>query len=292
MLESAKTVDIGDTTLAYVERGAGEPVVFVHGAFSDLRAWEHQVVGLSDSYRTISYSCRYAVPNAEVTDDIPPQIPMHLDDLAKIIEALDAAPAHLVGNSSGAFLSLMLTLQRPELVRSLVLEEPPAVSMYVDTLPRFGELLALFFRHPGAAAGIVVFGAGVMERTRRACAAGDDDAAIRYFVKGVLGKSFSDLSEERQSQARENFKWLKPILLSREPFPRIDRDGVRNLTKPVLLVEGENSPFYFRRLIDRLEELLPLAERVKIPNASHLMHEDNPLETNSAIQAFLDRQAV
>ena len=49
MLESAKTIDIGDTTLAYVERGDGEPVIFVHGAFSDLRAWEGQIAGLSET---------------------------------------------------------------------------------------------------------------------------------------------------------------------------------------------------------------------------------------------------
>jgi pimeloyl-ACP methyl ester carboxylesterase len=292
MLESADTVDIGDTTLAYVERGVGEPVVFVHGAFSDLRAWEHQVAGLSDSYRAISYSCRYAVPNAPVGDGVPPQIPMHVDDLTKMLQALDAAPAHLVGNSSGALFSLLLALKRPELVRSLGLEEPPAVSMFVDTPPRLGELLALFLRYPRTAAGIATFGLGVMERTRRACAAGDDDAALRHFVKGVTAKSFSDLSEPRQTQARENYKWLKSIILSGEPFPRIDHDEVRNLSKPVLLVEGENSPFYFRCLIDRLEELLPMAERVRISRASHLMHEDNPMDTNEAIRAFLDQHSV
>ena len=36
----AKEVEVNGVRLQYVEHGSGEPIVFVHGAFSDLRVWE------------------------------------------------------------------------------------------------------------------------------------------------------------------------------------------------------------------------------------------------------------
>ena len=41
---------------------------------------------------------------------------------------------------------------------------------------------------------------------------------------------------------------------------------------------------------DRLEELLPNVERVRIPSASHLMHEENAPATSEAILDFLGRR--
>ena len=55
-------------------------------------------------------------------------------------------------------------------------------------------------------------------------------------------------------------------------------------------MNGERSPAVFSRLTDRLEELLPIVERVEIPNASHVMHEENAPAVNEAIVEFLGRQ--
>jgi pimeloyl-ACP methyl ester carboxylesterase len=42
-------------------------------------------------------------------------------------------------------------------------------------------------------------------------------------------------------------------------------------------------------MTDVLEEILPNTERVEIPNASHLMHEENASAFNEAILEFLGR---
>jgi pimeloyl-ACP methyl ester carboxylesterase len=52
---------------------------------------------------------------------------------------------------------------------------------------------------------------------------------------------------------------------------------------------GERSPAYLPRLTDRLQQLLPNAERVEIAGASHLMSEENPRAVNDAILGFLGR---
>jgi len=69
----------------------------------------------------------------------------HIEDLLAFLHALDADPAHLVGNSLGAFICLKAAVSEPLAVRSLVLEEPPLVSLITDTPPGLGRISAPSF---------------------------------------------------------------------------------------------------------------------------------------------------
>jgi pimeloyl-ACP methyl ester carboxylesterase len=70
-------------------------------------------------------------------------------------------------------------------------------------------------------------------------------------------------------------------------FAPLDPTRVHAIGKPILLISGENSVALFDRLSDRLQELLPHADRVQIEGASHLMHEDNAPGYNKAVLSFL-----
>jgi pimeloyl-ACP methyl ester carboxylesterase len=108
--EGTKAVSVNGVTLAYREQGVGEPVVLVHGA-SDLRIWEHQEIAVADAFRSIAYSRRYARPNADIEPDIDDQMLPHVEDLAALLNALRAAPAHLVGHSWGGFVALLTAVR-------------------------------------------------------------------------------------------------------------------------------------------------------------------------------------
>jgi pimeloyl-ACP methyl ester carboxylesterase len=54
-------------------------------------------------------------------------------------------------------------------------------------------------------------------------------------------------------------------------------------------VTGAQSRAYPLRLSDRLQQLLPNAEHVEIPNASHAMTEQNAPAVSQAILNFLGR---
>jgi non-heme chloroperoxidase len=134
--ESAlKTVDVNGTQLHYMERGQNNDsnkqsaIVFTHGAVSDYRAWQFQIEPFSQQYRVISYSRRHSYPN-KIEEDFHftaenDGIRQYASDLAEIIKKLQLAPAHLIGHSDGAFVSLYCAYKNPELVKSLVLCEPP-----------------------------------------------------------------------------------------------------------------------------------------------------------------------
>jgi pimeloyl-ACP methyl ester carboxylesterase len=284
-----KTATVNGATLAYCAQGEGEPVVFVHGSGSDLRTWERQLPVIGRSYRAISYSRRFARPNEDIDPDVDDQMQPHVEDLTAFLRELDAAPAHLVGNSWGAFICLLTAVQHPDVVRTLVLEEPPVLSLFVSTPPRPMELLRLFVTRPRTAAAIVKFGVGAMGPAQQAFRRGDDETAMLTFGRGVLGaESLAQLPEARATQMRENLGTVRAQLLG-AGFPPLRDEEVRDIRVPTMLVTGARSPAVLLRLTDRLEELLPMAERVEIAGASHLMHEENAAALNEALVGFLCR---
>lgn len=97
-------------------------MVFVHGSISDLTTWKRQLPAVGETYRAIAYSRRYAWPNEDLPSGARDTMGPHVRDLLDFLRVVDAHPAHLVGNSWGAFICLVAALREPAAVRSLVLE--------------------------------------------------------------------------------------------------------------------------------------------------------------------------
>ena len=165
---ATKTATVNGTTLAYREEGAGEPVVFVHGGLSDLRVWSNQLPSVGRSYRAITYSRRFARPNEDIEPGVDDPWQQHVEDLAAFLREIDAAPAHLVGTSQGAFIALLLAVQSPDLVRRLVLEEPPVLPLFAkNTPPRLAEMLRLFATRPRTGLALIRFVSGTISPVKK-----------------------------------------------------------------------------------------------------------------------------
>lgn len=285
-----QTISVSGAMLAYREQGRGQSVVFVHGGYSDLRTWLPQLGVFAAEYRAVAYSRRYARPNEDIREGKDDQMGPHVDDLLSLIRSLDLAPAHLVGNSWGAFICLLAALKEPSLVRTLVLCEPPVLPLFISNAPTGREIIRLFLRNPRDAIAIIRFAATVIGPAEKAYRRGDMEGGTRIFVSGVLGaQAFEALPEERKQQMRENHTADSAQLLG-AGFPPLSATDVRRVKTPALLVTGERSPALLRRTLTRkLESLLPNVERVELPNASHLMHEQNADRFNRAVMDFLRR---
>jgi pimeloyl-ACP methyl ester carboxylesterase len=289
--EGVRTATVNGAILAYKEAGQGTPVVFVHGAISDLRTWHKQLNPIGASNRAIAYSRRYAPPNEAIGRDADDPILVHVDDLAAFIRAIDAVPASLVGNSWGSFISLLTAIRYPEIVRSLVLEEAAIAQLLgVSLPPRPSELISLLVRRPGTLLALAKGGtAQKLGRVPAAFERGDDRTAVWTFARAVVGeKPFLRFSEERKQQMLDNAGTLRALMLGTGP-PKLSDEDFRGVRVPTLLITGELSPRGVVLPTRRLEDLLPNAERVSIADASHLMHEENAGATNEAILGFLAR---
>ncbi|GAC1518911.1 MAG: hypothetical protein NVS2B6_00790 [Thermoleophilaceae bacterium] len=174
-------------------------------------------------------------------------------------------------------------------MRTLALEEPPVIPLVIGggAHPSVRVVLPNLIMRPRTALTVLGFGARTIAPVQKAFRAGEDDRAMEIFVSGVLGQAaYEGLPERRRQQMRENNSALKAQMLG-AGFPPLSAADVRGVRAPALLLTGEHSPAFLIRLTDLLETLLPTVERVEIPAASHVMHEENAEAVNAALLRFL-----
>lgn len=112
-------LDLGPVRSWYYERGAGEPLVFMHGALVDSRFYDQNTAGLAEHFHVFSHDRRGHGRTPD--DDGPMSFEAMVDDTVALLEEVVGSPAHLVGHSNGAFVGLLTALRRPDLVRRLVM---------------------------------------------------------------------------------------------------------------------------------------------------------------------------
>jgi pimeloyl-ACP methyl ester carboxylesterase len=278
-------LQLNGASLDYAEQGQGEPLVLVHGSASDARTWQGVDSELARRFRVVTYSRRYHWPNAPIADGSDYSMAEHVDDLQALIRSLGIAPVHLVGHSYGAFVALLLAIREPTVLRTLVLAEAPAITLFIDNVPRPLQLLKLLFTRPRTGLALLKLGATGIAPAAAAARRGDARRAGRIVGKAVLGqRAYRRLSASRLEQVDANA--IQAEFLG-SGFPPLSTDQLRNVRVPTLLVEGSRSPAVFHRLNDALQQCLPDARRVKIDDASHLIHEDNAPAYVAAVEDFV-----
>lgn len=265
---------VNGVDLSYNEQGAGTPVVFVHGAWMDLRYWELQRQAVATQYRFVAYSLRYhgTAPWPDAGQHY--SLVTHAADLAAFIRQLHAGPVHLVGLSSGGRLVTMVTLEHPDLVRSLTVLEPPIDELLVDrpeTQPvrdAWGKAFAPI---------------------RTAAQAGEAIQATKLFFElaNYQGAgTFETQPEAFRQMILDNARTV-PLQLAAPRPPALScamLGGVKTLT---LVVGGEQSPRYLALINEVVVQCIPGSRLVVIPQATHLMSHQNPAAFNEALMHFL-----
>jgi len=262
-------IDIDGTGLYYEEAGVGEPVVFVHGNWSDHSTWGPTVPELSESLRAIVYDRRGFGRSQRSRERLTRRL--HEDDLAAVIETLGPAPAHVVGNSYGASTALGLAARRPELFRSLVVHEPPLVAVVGDD-PVARAAIAQAQASLGA----------VVERVEACDLAG---GAAQFVDEVALGPGgWATLPEPIRQTMISNASATAEEM--RDPaLAVIDLVALAEIDVPILLTEGDKSPAWFHGIVDRLAETVGGARVVTIPGAGHNPHGTHPDELAGLVAA-------
>lgn len=113
------SIRVGRYDLNYLDEGQGTPIVFIHGLAGDLSGWTAQVKALRDRYRVIAFDNRGAGKSTQVDEPISTRDMAH--DTIGLMDKLGISGAHVVGRSMGGAIAQHMTLERPDLVRSLTL---------------------------------------------------------------------------------------------------------------------------------------------------------------------------
>jgi pimeloyl-ACP methyl ester carboxylesterase len=262
---------------------AGPRVVFVHGLFGQGKNWTTIAKGLSDGHRVTLLD----LPNhghSPWTDRVD------YVDMADLVAAeLDSfgEPVTLVGHSMGGKVAMTLALRRPDLVRALVVVDIAPVEYPIEGSRTDDE------DEEASPFGAFIAAMKAMDLDALETRADADDA-LRSAVPSRMVRSFLLQSLVREGLGADGgWRWrLNLDLLERdlgelrrfpEPPPGATFDG------PVLWVAGANSHYVLPRDRERMDELFPTTRLVRIKNAGHWVHSEQPDVFLETLRAFLDK---
>ncbi len=254
------------------------PVLLVHGSLADYRYWDRHLEFFTRRYTVVTFSRRYSYPNQnhELACDYSAR--SDAEDLYGVLTELALGPVHLVGHSYGAFAALVLAGSHPDLMRSMVLSEPPALGSLLDTT-----------------AGRLAYNEHVIrlwERIKAAFVAGKQEEVLRLTTDYFSGAGqFDRMPEPVRQVMRGNIREWEALAFSSDPFPRLP-EGIRALRIPVLFLVGARSQPLFRMVVDELVQAMPHSEVLVIPDAGHEMWESQPASCRKAALGFLRRYAT
>jgi pimeloyl-ACP methyl ester carboxylesterase len=252
--------------IAYERRGAGPPIVFVHGAAEDARIWRSQLTALADEFTVVAWD----EPGAGRSSALTPgsRLADYANCLATLIESLEVGPAHVAGISWGGTLVQELYHRRPELVQTLIL---------IDTYAGWKGSL------PEEEVERRVSGA----REMLARAPGEFDPTLPGLFAGEPPAEFARLLEEIAADVRpESLENVLSIMSKTDLSSLLPAIAV-----PTLLIWGDldaRSPLEVAR---EFERSIPDSSLVVIPGCGHMSNLERPEQVNEAIRAFCRRHS-
>lgn len=250
--------------------GNGAPVLFSHGLLWDTRLFAPQVAALRSQHRCIAYDHR-GQGRSEVTAS-GYDMDTLAADAAALIEALGLAPVHFVGLSMGGFVGLRLAIERPALLRSLVLLDSSAEAEPAENLPRY-RLLNLVARGFGLrpVAGRVMpilFGRSFLADPARA-------AERAEYRRRLLGNHRVGITRA-----------VDGVISRAGVADRLDRIRV-----PTLIVVGEEDGATPPAKAEAMQRRIAGARLVRVAGAGHTSTLEQPEAVNAALAEFLAARA-
>jgi len=265
--------------LEYWILGTGEPVILLHGGlFAD---WFQPLLAepaLTARYRVVSLHRVGYAGSSRVAG--PVSIARQAAQVRALMQRLGIERAHIVGHSSGGNIALQLALDAPQQVHSLALLE---------------AALPVGAPAGGAPPARQAAMAAMMDSWRN----GDKAGAVDGFMRMVSGPAYRAAFERALPGAFERGVADAETFFGQE-LPAVSqwqlaREDAGRITQPALAVIGakslEVSPIWSARQ-QLLMTSLPKAESFVLPDATHLLHVQNPRAMAQALADFFARHPI
>jgi pimeloyl-ACP methyl ester carboxylesterase len=265
-------VQVGDGNLYYEIDGAveGRPtLVLSHAAFLDSDMWNDQWKAFVADYRVIRYdmlgygrSDRANGPRCRRAD------------LYQLLRHLNVSQAHLLGCSMGGEILLDLALEHPELAASLTI-----VNGVPSGFVPQGEPPAYLFEMIGA--------------TQHGNIDLASELQLRIWFDGPQRRSDQvDAATRQRASAMNrifiaNGTWAIADMQSLHPLTPSAIQRLHEIQVPTFIISGALDHSENRRASRIMEEQIPGAQSLSIPNTAHVPNLEQPTIFNQAVLAFL-----
>lgn len=269
------TTKLNGIDLQYEITGSGDPVLLIsNGPYVDCFLPFVTQEPLAGRYRLIRYRQRGIA--AAARDPAPVSFEQHAADAAALLRHLGIRTAHVAGHSTGAVVALQLAVDHPDAVRTLVLMEPPLMSV---------PSAAAFFEKAGPA--LAAYGSG------------DREGAMVAFLTLVSGldwdtcraqvdKHIPGASAQALKNADNVFGSYLPALGACQLGPK----QAAAISQPVLSVLGTQTERLFVDNHAQLHAWFPQLEDCVIEGVGHLLHMQQPEPVARCMAEFFARHPI
>ncbi|MCQ0093928.1 alpha/beta fold hydrolase [Roseovarius sp. M141] len=187
--------------------------------------------------------------------------------------AQDCGPVNVIGHSFGGVVALRLAVERPDLVRSLVMIEPVFFAAGLRTQPDACE------EHLAEQRAFVA-----------AMAAGDLAKAARNFIgQWGGGRPWDSFSAEAQARIAQQMPLIAAVgpALYDDVAGLLEPGVLEAVDIPVLLLEGSEAPQIIPAINAALAARFPRARRGVIDGAGHMSVATHPGQLSAEVLRFL-----
>lgn len=261
-MSSKGEAEVGDARIEFLLEGAGDAVVLIPGGGLDASYFEDLARRIAGAgFRAVAVNPRGVGASKGRLEGLT----LHTlaGDVAAVIEALGSGPAHVVGHGFSNRVARCLAVDRPELVRSVILLAGVGL---IAPEPRVVRALQAWF-------GQDTTEADCLEATKQLVA---DPAAAQQVFRQVRRWPTAAAAQRAADRATPEDAWV-------EPRSQVSFLIVQGLKDPVAPPEHGHA---FR------ERLGPRVHVADIPDAGHLVFLEQPEPVVEAIVSFLRQQAA
>jgi 3-oxoadipate enol-lactonase len=251
--------------LYHVERGSGPAVVLLHGFPLDARIWDDQVTALSGGHRVIALN----LPGFGQSPSIGP---FTMDSLADVVhehlKSIGALPCVLGGLSMGGYVAMAYCQKYPMDLKGLMLVDTKAEADTSAGKEGRMKMIELVRKQGSGAVAEEMMPKMLSPKTPRS---------------GLqVAQKLRQIMEACPAQTIEH-----ALLALRD---RPDRtEMLASIAVPVLIVVGQADAITPPQVAQAMNEKIPRAELVVIPDAGHMSPMEKPTEMNDATRRFLEK---
>ena len=230
--------------------GSGEPILLLHGGFCSLESMRPQADALASDYRVYAFERPGHGRSADI--DGAYSYALCVADTLAYLDAQGLDSVHVVGYSDGAIIGLLLALDHPERIRSLV-----AIS---------GNLDPSAFEPSGASAALTL-----------------DSLAKPADRPNLEEMHYRRLSPDGPEHMKVVLDKLFTLWTTE---PHIDPARLASITAPTLVMSGDRDSIPPQHSL-LIAASIPGAQLCIVPGTSHGLVAERPERVGSIIQEFL-----
>jgi cis-3-alkyl-4-acyloxetan-2-one decarboxylase len=277
---SSNSLQLEQHRYHYLDEGAGETLLMLHGNPTWSFYYRNLILGLKDSYRCVVPD-HMGMGKSDKPQDYPYTLSQHIDNLEQLVNHLGLDDITLVVHDWGGAIGMGFAVRHPKLIRRLVIFNTAAflsheipLSLSLCRIPGFGAL---------AIRGFNAFARGAI---RWACVKQErmtDEVQAGYLEP-----------YDNFSNRVANLRFVQDIPMSPDsPSYSVIQNIEKNLklfqNHPVQIIWGAHDFVFNDNFLKRWQEIFPQAEVHRMEDAGHYVVEDAHESILPMLKEFLQK---